>query len=208
MRLACRLLYDLAARSQDLADLTFASFVEVPGGGANVTWKPRKQTKAGVLRKCFVTPDTMALVREYQGNQPLSARLYSHNDIVMNNLLQRALKSVGASVRSHDFRHAKLTDLGTFLTPHQVRDYAGHSSIMVTDTYLHSNQEDILKKVANAQKDPVEAEEKLLPRKRAAKATKKFDARAVPKAQKEAPVEIDKNESKIALRSIKPPGAH
>jgi hypothetical protein len=68
MRLACRLLYDLAARSQDLTDLTFSSFVEVPGGGANVAWKPRKQTKAGVLRKCFVTPDTMALVREYQGD--------------------------------------------------------------------------------------------------------------------------------------------
>ena len=68
MRLACRLLYDLAARSQDLVDLTFKSFVEVPGGGANVTWKPRKQSKTGVLRKCFVTPETMALVKEYQGN--------------------------------------------------------------------------------------------------------------------------------------------
>lgn len=42
MRLACRLLFDLAARSQDLMDLTFESFVEVPGGGANVAWKPRK----------------------------------------------------------------------------------------------------------------------------------------------------------------------
>jgi hypothetical protein len=66
MRLACRLLYDLAARSQDLTDLTFSSFVEVPGGGANVTWRPRKQAKARVLRKCFVTPGTMALVKEYQ----------------------------------------------------------------------------------------------------------------------------------------------
>jgi hypothetical protein len=68
MRLACRLLYDLAARSQDLTDLTFSSFVEVPGGGANVTWEPRKQARAGVVRKCFVTPGTMALVKEYQAD--------------------------------------------------------------------------------------------------------------------------------------------
>jgi hypothetical protein len=68
MRLAFRLLYDLAARSQDLADLTFSSFVEVPEGGAIVTWKPRKQKRAGVLRKCFVTPETLALVKQYQQN--------------------------------------------------------------------------------------------------------------------------------------------
>lgn len=42
MRIACKLLYDLAARSQDLTDLKFSSFVKVPNGGANVTWVPRK----------------------------------------------------------------------------------------------------------------------------------------------------------------------
>jgi hypothetical protein len=42
MRLACRLLYELAARVQDLVDLTFDSFVEVPEGGANITWNPKK----------------------------------------------------------------------------------------------------------------------------------------------------------------------
>lgn len=118
MRLACRLLYELAARSQDLTDLTFESFVEVPGGGANVAWKPRKQRAANVLRKCFVTPETMALVREYQGNSPLSARLYPHNDDIMNDLLRRVFKTTGIDVKSHNFRHAKLTNLGTFLTPH------------------------------------------------------------------------------------------
>jgi hypothetical protein len=63
MRLACRLLYDLAARSQDLVELTFKSFVEVPEGGANIAWNPKKQKAADVLRKCFVTPETMTLVK-------------------------------------------------------------------------------------------------------------------------------------------------
>ena len=117
------------------------------------------------------------------------------------------LKSVGFSVKSHDFRHAKLTDLGTFLTPHQVRDYAGHSSIKITDVYLHSNQEDVLKRIVDAQRDPIEAEDKLLPGKRPAKAAEKFGREAL-KAQKEAPEKIDKNETSVALHSIKPPGAH
>ena len=107
-------------------------------------------------------------------------------------------------MKSHDFRHAKLTDLGAFLTSHQVRDYAGHSSIMVTDVYLHSNQEDVLKRVADVQRDLSEAEEKVVPQKRVAKATKKFAL----KAQKEALEKIDKNESNFALHSIEPPVTH
>ena len=208
MRLACHLLFDLAARSQDLGDLTFESFKEVPGGGANVCWKPRKQTKANVLRKCFVTPKTMALVKEYQGTKALSNRLYPHSDESLNAMMYRTFKRIGMSAKSHGFRHAKLTDLGTFLTPHQVRDYAGHSSIMVTDTYLHSNQEDVLKKVADAHRGPGEAKKKLVPQKRAAKATKKFDARAALQAQKEALEKIGQNESTAALHSVQPPGTH
>ena len=107
-------------------------------------------------------------------------------------------------MKSHDFRHAKLTDLASFLTAHQVRDYAGHSSIRVTDVYLHSNQEDVLKRVADAHRDLSRAEKNLLPKKRVAKAEEKFGAQA----QEEAPEKIDKNESTVAIRSIKSPGAH
>jgi hypothetical protein len=113
-------------------------------------------------------------------------------------------KKLGFKVKSHDFRHAKLTNLASFLKPHQVRDYAGHSSISVTDVYLHSNQEDVLKIVADAQRDLSEAEEKVVPQKRVAKATKKFAL----KAQKEALEKNDENESNFALHSLEPPGAH
>lgn len=62
-RLACKLLYDLGARVQDLVELTFVSFKPTPEGGAHVQWKPNKQKKADVVRKCFVSADTMELVR-------------------------------------------------------------------------------------------------------------------------------------------------
>ena len=67
--------------------MTFKSFVEVPEGGANIIWNPRKQKAADVLRKCFVTPETMALVKQYQVNLPLDTPLYPHNDATMVNML-------------------------------------------------------------------------------------------------------------------------
>jgi integrase len=94
-------------------------------------------------------------------------------------MLSKTLSSLNLRVQSHDFRHAKLTDLSNFLTAAQIRDYAGHSSIRVTDTYLHSNQEDVLKKISKAYRPSEEAGERLLPQKRAAKVARKFDARAV-----------------------------
>jgi hypothetical protein len=66
MRLACKLLYDLGARSQDLADLRFSSFIPTPDGSARVQWKPRKQAHANVMRMCRVPRETMLLVTEYR----------------------------------------------------------------------------------------------------------------------------------------------
>ena len=92
-----------------------------------------------MLRKCFVPPGTVLLLNEYKRDQAEDSLLYPHTDKVMNDLLCRMFKRIGASVSSHDFRHSKLTDLGKHLSPQDVRDYAGHSSISVTDVYLHSN---------------------------------------------------------------------
>jgi integrase len=125
----------------------------------------------------------MALVREYRGNRPSTTHLYPHTDKAMVDLLLQLFKRLGEDVTSHDYRHTKLTDLGEFLRPQEVRDYAGHSSIRVTDRYLHSNQEGVLKKVVDAYRSQKEHEEKLVPRKRAAKAMKKFDAHAASKQE-------------------------
>lgn len=80
-------------------------------------WKPRKQKRKGVLRKCFVSSETMKLVEEFRGNQPPDARLFPVSDNTMNARLCREFKKLNLNVSSHDFRHAKLTNLGQFLTP-------------------------------------------------------------------------------------------
>ena len=81
----------------------------------------------------------MLLVKEYKGNKHQNSMLYPHNDNTMSKMLCNIFKKQGFEVSSHDFRHTKLTDLGQYLSPQDVRDYAGHSSISVTDIYLHSN---------------------------------------------------------------------
>jgi len=40
-------------------------------------------------------------------------------------MLSRIFSRIGEKISSHDFRHGKLTDIGKFLTPQEVRDYAG-----------------------------------------------------------------------------------
>ena len=85
----------------------------------------------------------------------------------MNDLLHKLFKKIGANVSSHDFRHSKLTDLGKHLSPQDVRDYAGHSNISVTDVYLHSKQEDVLKRVAGLYGRL--KQQQILPKKRAEK---------------------------------------
>jgi Phage integrase family len=123
-------------------------------------------------------------------------------------MFSRLFKSIDEDVSSHDFRHTKLTDLGEFLRPQEIRDYAGHSSIRITDRYLHSNQEGVLKKVADAYRDSKGADEMLVPQKRAAKATKKFDARAALQARNQDPERTDKNDSIPSGHSIKSSEMH
>ena len=123
-------------------------------------------------------------------------------------MFHELFKNLNSSVKSHDFRHAKLTELGGFLTAHQVRDYAGHSSIKVTDIYLHSNQEDVLKKVAEAYGGHKKGRKKLLPQKRLVKAAKKLDARAAPQARKGTSEKTDKNDSILSIHSIKTADMH
>lgn len=74
--------------------------------------------------------------------------MYPHSADVLDTMLNKRFKKLQFPFTTHDFRHAKLTDLGSYLTAHQVRDYAGHASIKTTDKYLHSNQEEVLRLIA------------------------------------------------------------
>jgi hypothetical protein len=126
----------------------------------------------------------------------------------MVNMFSKLFKKLKEDVSSHDFRHTKLTDLGGFLRPQEIRDYAGHSSIRVTDRYLHSNQEGVLRKVADAYRSSKEADHELVPRKRAAKATEKFDAQSALQARNQDQDKTNKNDSIPSDHSIKPIEMH
>lgn len=58
-------------------------------------------------------------------------------------MLSRLFNRVHYKVSSHDFRHGKLSDLGKHLTPQEVRDFAGHSNVKITDRYLHTSREEV-----------------------------------------------------------------
>lgn len=122
-----------------------------------------------MLRKCFVPSETLLLLNEYKGQQEDNSLLFPHKDNVMRNSLHKLFKRIGANVSSHDFRHSKLTDLGKHLSPQDVRDYAGHSSISITDVYLHSKQEDVLKRVAGLYGKLRQQNHQILPKKRSLK---------------------------------------
>lgn len=95
-------------------------------------------------------------------------------------MLCRLFKRLRVKVSTHDFRHARLTEVGAYLTPQEVRDFAGHSSIKITDRYLHTSREAVFKKIvehhqqtAQEQSKEVKTSETILPRKRARKQIEK-----------------------------------
>lgn len=104
----------------------------------------------------------------------------------MKVMLCRLFKRVGIEVTSHDFRHGKLSDIGKYLTPQEVRDYAGHSSVSVTDRYLHTSREEVFRKIVShhhrtVQQQVKEAkmQEVILPSKRARKQVEKEPAEKI-----------------------------
>lgn len=135
-------------------------------------------------------------------------RLYPHKHSVMKVSFCKLFKSIKEDVSSHDFRHTKLTDLGKFLRPHEIRDYAGHSSIRVTDRYLHSNQEGVLRKVEEEYFSEQKREQGQLSNKRLAKATEKNFENMKTKLRREksfSPFPTSKNESQVSVHSINLP---
>lgn len=64
MRIACRLLYELAARCQDLLEFRFDSFKQ-DQRGAVVKWKPKKTVRKGLKRLGLITKETYHLITEY-----------------------------------------------------------------------------------------------------------------------------------------------
>lgn len=148
------------------------------GGGAFIVWEPKKQEAHNVQRKVFVPEETFQMIKEYVKKKSLhpDELLYPLKETSMRATLCRLFKRVGVQVKSHDFRHGKLSDIGKYLNPQEVRDFAGHSSIKVTDRYLHTSREEVFKKLVAQHRGTVQQQSKetktsetILPRKRTLK---------------------------------------
>jgi hypothetical protein len=63
MRVACWLLYDLAARCQDLLKFKYNSF-KVDESGAIVEWVPKKTVKKNISRLGLITKETYLLIQD------------------------------------------------------------------------------------------------------------------------------------------------
>lgn len=51
-------------------------------------------------------------------------------------------------VSSHDFRHSKITDLSQSMGVKEIQSYVGHTDAKTTLKYVHTDQNDVLRKVA------------------------------------------------------------
>jgi hypothetical protein len=88
--LACNMLYDLAARSQDLLHFTFGSFLPTADGGASVTWIPKKTKNRRVSRAGLVTKKTFELLKIFQANRALTEPLFNMTEGTLLKQLSRA----------------------------------------------------------------------------------------------------------------------
>lgn len=63
MRVACRLLYELAARCQDLIQFKFSSFVETCDD-IRVEWIPKKTARKKIKRMGIISSETLELIKQ------------------------------------------------------------------------------------------------------------------------------------------------
>ena len=151
-RIACKLLYDLAARQQDLLEFTFNSFVPNPeheSGGASVEWMPKKTKKKKIKRKGVITKETYDLIKEYAQGKDLNSKIFTQNENSMKSALSYLFKiRLKLPWSSHDFRHTMATDLGDRMSVKEVQSYIGHADAKTTLRYMHADSAAVVQKVA------------------------------------------------------------
>jgi integrase/recombinase XerD len=140
------LMYATGARVSELCALTWESFQVRDGGVVQV----RILGKGDKERVVIVPQPVWAIVAGLRGDRPIDAPVFWHNGRPMNRfdayrLVKSAATEAGLSekISPHWLRHAHCQhSLAGGAPLHLVRDSLGHSSIAVTDIYLHSMPED------------------------------------------------------------------
>jgi integrase len=106
------ILYDLAARIQDLLIFRYDSFVLDNDGGGTYKWTTHK---TGEKRLGYLSSKTMIYLKKVQktlGKLP-NDLIYqgTNNKLIKKNFSNFFTSSMKVPVKSHDFRTTKLTEL-------------------------------------------------------------------------------------------------
>ncbi|MEM7125851.1 MAG: tyrosine-type recombinase/integrase [Chloroflexota bacterium] len=131
----------------------------------NLAWKDVqdnyiifRETKGDKLRRVPIAASVMEMLREYKvdTNAPTSADDYVFQAYygrqfkqmtrhAVNDFLRRISKELGYKVTPHMLRHSIAThSINRGTSVHTLRDRLGHSSIAVTNVYLHSDDDEPL----------------------------------------------------------------
>lgn len=112
------------------------------------------QTKGGKYREIFINDGCRNIINEYlKVRKDGCSKLFVSNQRTpmlranINNLLTKVRKQCGIkeSVTPHSLRHTFVTDIAREYGVETARDAVGHSSIAVTNRYIHGNRETVKK---------------------------------------------------------------
>lgn len=118
------------------------------------------QTKGGKYREIFINDKCREIINDYlKVRKDGCSKLFVSNQHTpmlranVNNLLTKVRKQCGIkeNVTPHSLRHTFVTDVAREYGVEVARDVVGHSSIAVTNRYIHSNREEIKKAMLGVQ---------------------------------------------------------
>ncbi len=137
-----RVLYATGARVSEVVGLRWAHVADATDGGAFVTL----YGKGGKTRTTRISPETAAILCELRGDAGAEAFVFPGRSGALDpsqawRIVRAAAKRAGLeqNVSPHFLRHAHGSHaLGRGASIALVRDTLGHSSVAVTDRYLHA----------------------------------------------------------------------
>jgi len=137
MRVSCKILHELAARVQDLAQFRFNSFVPNRDGFGEFPWTCHK---TGEMRAGLLTPDTMGMLKLVQGTvgaRPEDPLFEGKNEKQLKDHFSKFFRRVvKLEVQSHDFRTTKITEmLDEGVDVRTVQTYVAHKNVATTLGY-------------------------------------------------------------------------
>ncbi|CDW82327.1 integrase family protein [Stylonychia lemnae] len=172
MQVACRLLYDLAARCQDLLQFKFNMFIP-NGDGATIEFIPKKTKKSKVTRSGVISKETFDLLKKLQLLTYASSDefIYKQTEKQLKDRFYKLFKrKLKIEVQSHDFRHSRITDLfKQNMSVNAIQKYVGHLQSTTTLRYINIGKDEAVEQVKNLSSIPLPRQRESLEEEKQAK---------------------------------------